>query len=99
VTVSNLSNAMWRINDFERWEIFSNGVNLGYDPKGRVKFVRFSDIRSISLDKGLRRQVMVIELGDRKLRYPYDDNREMFDLLMRKYRAFEDIQRSPSDDR
>ncbi|MCJ2540366.1 MAG: hypothetical protein LN414_03735, partial [Candidatus Thermoplasmatota archaeon] len=26
LTASNLSNALWKIREFERWEIFSNGV-------------------------------------------------------------------------
>jgi len=95
LTVSNLSNALWKIREFERWEIFSNGVKLGYDPQGRAKFVRFSDIRSISLQRGFRGQVVVIDLGDRRLRYPYQQNKDMFDLLQHKYRAFEEIQMSP----
>jgi hypothetical protein len=96
LTVSNLSNALWKIKEFERWEIFSNGVKLGYDPKGKAKFVRFADIRGISVQGGLRGEVMVIDLGDRSLRYPYNQNRDMFDLLQHKYAAFQEIQRSPA---
>lgn len=95
ITVSNLSNALWKIREFERWEIFSNGVKLGYDPQGKAKFVRFADIQDISVQKGFRGEVIVIDLGDRKLRYPYSQNRDMFDLLQHKYRAFQEIQRAP----
>jgi hypothetical protein len=95
LTVSNLSNALWKIKEFERWEIFSNGVKLGYDPQGKAKFVRFADIRDISVQKGFRGEVVVIDLEGRKLRYPYQQNAEMFDLLRHKYRAFQDIQISP----
>jgi hypothetical protein len=95
LTVSNLSNALWKIKEFERWEIFSNGVKLGYDPKGEAKFVRFADIKNISVEKGLRGEVLAIDLGDRKLKYPYQQNKDMFDLLQHKYRSFEKIQRSP----
>ena len=95
LTVSNLSNALWKIKEFERWEIFSNGVKLGYDPQGKAKFVRFADIRDISVQKGFRGEVVVIDVEGRKLRYPYQQNAEMFDLLRHKYRAFQDIQMSP----
>jgi len=95
LTVSNLSNALWKIREFERWEIFSNGVKLGYDPKGKAKFVRFADIRDISVTKGFRGEVIVIDLGDRKLKYPYGQNKDMFDLLQLKYRSFQEIQKSP----
>lgn len=95
LTVSNLSNALWKIREFERWEIFSNGVKLGYDPKGKVKYVRFADIQDISVQKGFRGEVLVIDLGDRKLRYPYRQNKDMFDLLQHKYKAFQEIQKSP----
>ncbi len=95
LTVSNLSNALWKIKEFERWEIFSNGVKLGYDPQGKAKFVRFSDIQGMEVQKGFRGEVMVIDLGDRKLSYPYQHNKEMFDLLQHKYQAFQEIQMSP----
>ena len=94
--VSNLSNVLWKIRDFERWEIFSNGVKLGYDPQGKVKFIRFSDIRSIEVKRGLVGEVIVIDLGRRKLKYSYKSNREMFDLLRTKYEAFNEIQRAPA---
>jgi hypothetical protein len=93
--VSNLSNVLWKIRDFERWEIFSNGVKLGYDPKGKVKFVRFSDIEGLEVRKGLRGEVMIIDLGDRKIKYPYRYNKDVFDLLQHKYDAFQEIQRAP----
>ena len=95
LTVSNLSNALWKIREFERWEIFSNGVKLGYDPKGKAKFVRFADIQDISVQKGFSGEVIVIDLGDRKVRYPYRQNKDMFDLLQHKYRAFQEIQKAP----
>ena len=95
LTVSNLSNALWKIREFERWEIFSNGVKLGYDPKGKAKFVRFADIRDISFQRGFRGEVIVIDLGDRKLKYPYDQNKDMFDLLQHKYTSFQEIQKAP----
>jgi hypothetical protein len=98
LTVSNLSNALWRIKELERWEIFSNGVKLGYDPRGTAKFVRFSDIEDISVVRGFRGETIVIDLGGRKLRYPYRQNKDMFDLLQHKYRAFQDIQLSPDMD-
>lgn len=98
LTVSNLSNALWKIKEFERWEIFSNGVKLGYDPQGKVKFVRFSDIQDITVAKGFRGETIIIDLGDRKLRYPYSQNKDMFDLLQYKYRAFQEIQLSPDVD-
>jgi hypothetical protein len=93
--VSNLSNVLWRIRDFERWEIFSNGVKLGYDPKGKLKFIRFSDIRSLTVHKGFRGDVLVIDVGERRLRFPYRYNKNVFDLLVRKYEAFQEIQRVP----
>jgi hypothetical protein len=93
--VSNLSNVLWKIRDFERWEIFSNGVKLGYDPQGKVKFLRFSDIKGLYVRKGLRGDVMVIDLGDRRLKFPYKHNKDVFDLLQMKYNAFQEIQRSP----
>jgi hypothetical protein len=93
--VSNLSNVLWRIRDFERWEIFSNGVKLGYDPRGRLKFIRFSDIMSLTVHKGFRGDVLVIDVGERRLRFPYGQNRDVFDLLLRKYEAFQEIQRVP----
>ena len=71
------------------------GVKLGYDPKGDVKFVRFSDIERLEVRKGIRGEVMVIHLKDRKLKYPYRHNKEVFDLLQHKYEAFQEIQRSP----
>jgi len=95
ITVSNLSNALLKIKEFERWEIFSNGVKLGYDPLGKAKFVRFADIQDISVLKGFRGEVIVIDMGDRKLRYPYRQNKDMFDLLQHKYRSFQQIQRAP----
>jgi hypothetical protein len=96
--VSNLSNVLWRIRDFERWEIFSNGVKLGYDPKGKLKFIRFSDIRSLTVHKGFRGDVLVIDVGNRRLRFPYRHNKDVFDLLLRKYEAFQEIQRVPEPD-
>lgn len=93
--VSNLSNVLWKIRDFERWEIFSNGVKLGYDPQGKVKFLRFSDIERLEVRKGLRGDVLVIHTGDRRLKYPYKYNKDTFDLLQMKYDAFQEIQRSP----
>ena len=93
--VSNLSNVLWKIRDFERWEIFSNGVKLGYDPQGKVKFLRFSDIKGLRVRKSLRRDVMVIDIGVRRLKYPYKQNKDVFDLLRIKYDAFQEIQRSP----
>ena len=93
--VSNLSNVLWKIRDFERWEIFSNGVKLGYDPQGKVRFLRFSDIEGIEVRRGLRGEVLVIDLGARRLRYPYRENRNAFDMLKHKYEAFKRIQRSP----
>ena len=45
--------------------------------------------------KGIRGEVMVIHLKDRKLKYPYRHNKEVFDLLQHKYEAFQEIQRSP----
>jgi hypothetical protein len=93
--VSNLSNVLWKIRDFERWEIFSNGIKLGYDPQGKVKFLRFSDIRALEVRKGLRGDVMIIDTGDRRLKYPYKYNKDVFDLLKMKYNAFQEIQRSP----
>lgn len=93
--VSNLSNVLWKIRDFERWEIFSNGVKLGYDPQGKVKFLRFSDINGLYVRKGLRGDLMVIDLGDRRLKFPYRYNKDVFDLLQMKYNAFQDIQMSP----
>lgn len=95
LTVSNMTNAVWRIRDIERWEIFSNGVKLGYDPRGRLKFVRFADIRGLDVRKGLMGRVVVMDLGDRKLRFPYDQNRDVFDLLRHKYASFQEIQKSP----
>jgi hypothetical protein len=93
--VSNMSNALWKIREFERWEIFSNGVKLGCDPKGKIKFVRFADIRDISVMKGFRGEVLVIDLGDRKIRYPLNQNKDMFALLQHKFNAFQKIQKSP----
>jgi hypothetical protein len=93
--VSNLSNVMWKIRDFERWEIFSNGVKLGYDPMGRLTFIRFSDIRSLEIHRGLRGNIMVMDLGDRKLKYPYKENKDVFDLLQHKYDSFQEIQKVP----
>ena len=93
--VSNLSNVLWKIRDFERWEIFSNGVKLGYDPQGKVKFLRFSDIKGLRVRKGLQGDVMVIDIGVRRLKYPYKQNKDVFDLLQIKYDAFQEIQRSP----
>jgi hypothetical protein len=95
LTVSNMTNAVWRIRDFERWEIFSNGVKLGYNPGGQLKFVRFADIRTIEVRKGLRGQVVVMDLGNRRLRFPYDQNKDVFDLLRHKYASFQEIQKSP----
>ena len=91
--VSNLSNVLWKIRDFERWEIFSNGVKLGYDPQGKIRFLRFSDIQGIEVRRGLRGNMLVIDLGERRLRYPYKQNRDAFDLLQHKYEAFQRIQR------
>ena len=92
---SNLTNVLWRIRDFQRWEIFSNGVRLGYDPRGELSFVRFSDIEHMGTSKGLRGNMFTMKVGGRKLKYPYKHNRDTFDLLRRKYEAFEEIQRSP----
>ena len=79
---SNLGNVLWRIKDFERWEIFSNGVKLGYD---------------LGIQKGIRGEVLILEVKGRKLKYPYKYNKDIFDLLRRKYDAFQEIQRSPKD--
>jgi hypothetical protein len=92
---SNLGNVLWRIRDFERWEIFSNGVRLGYDPRGELQFVRFSDIEHLGVQKGFRGEVFVLSVGGRKLKYPYRYNKDVFDLLRRKYDAFQDIQKVP----
>ena len=92
---SNLGNMLWRIRDFERWEIFSNGVKLGYDPRGELQFVRFSDIENLGVQKGFRGEVLVLEVKGRRLRYSYKYNKDIFDLLRRKYDAFQEIQRSP----
>jgi len=93
--VSNLSNVLTKIRDFERWEIFSNGVKLGYDPQAKIKFLRFSDIKGMEVKKSLRGDVMVIDLGNRRLKYPYKFNKDVFDLLRMKYKDFQEIQRSP----
>ncbi len=93
--VSNLSNVLTKIRDFERWEIFSNGVKLGYDPQGKVKFLRFSDIKGMEVKKTLRGDLMVIDIGTRRLKYQYKHNKDVFDLLRMKYKDFQDIQRSP----
>ena len=95
LTVSNLSNVMWKIRAFERWEIFSNGVKLGYDPRGKLTFVRFSDIDSLEVHRGFRGDILVMDLGGRKLRYRYQDNKDVFDLLRHKYDSFQEIQKSP----
>ncbi len=92
LTVSNLPNVLWRIHDFQRWEIFSNGVNLGFDPRGEMAFVPFSEIRSIGVEKGLRGEVLVIEMGSRRMRYAYGPNKDTFDLLRRKYAAYCELQ-------
>ncbi len=93
--VSNLSNVLTKIKDFERWEIFSNGVKLGYDPQAKIKFLRFSDIKGMAVKKSLRGDMMVIDIGDRSLKYPYKQNKDVFDLLQMKYKDFQEIQRSP----
>jgi hypothetical protein len=95
--VSNLYNVLWRIQDFERWEIFSNGVKLGYDPRGELKFIRFSEIQDVRLSKGLTGEVVVIDLGKRKLKYKYGDQREVFELIRERFEAFQTIQRTPPE--
>ena len=86
--VSNLYNVLWKIREFERWEIFSNGVRLGDDPQGKARFLRFSDIRGIDIRQGLVGEVFVIDLGRRHLRYDYAANREVLDIVRKRYIAF-----------
>ncbi len=98
--VSNLYNVLWRIREFERWEVFSNGVRLGYDPQGRTKFIKFSQITDIQIRDGALGEVFVIHMGRKRLRYRYDDNREVLDLLRKRYIAYSAIHRNapPGDD-
>jgi len=86
--VSNLYNVLWKIREFERWEIFSNGVRLGDDPRGKAKFIRFSDIKGIDIRQGVVGEVFVIDLGRRRLKYDYAANREVLDLVRKRYIAF-----------
>ena len=89
--VSNLYNVLWRIKEFERWEIFSNGVKLGYDPRGQLKFIKFSDIQGLRVSRGPFGEVLVIDMGKRRLRYKYTAQSEVFDLLRERYEAFKSI--------
>ncbi len=86
--VSNLYNVLWKIRQFERWEIFSNGVRLGDDPQGKARFLRFSDIRGIDIRPGLISEVFVIDLGRHRLKYDYAANREVLDIVRKRYIAF-----------
>ena len=89
--VSNLYVVLLRVREFERWEVFSNGVRLGYDPQGRTKFIKFSEITDIQIRPGLVGETFVIHLGRRRLRYRYDENREVLDLLRKRYIAYTSI--------
>jgi len=89
--VSNLYIVLLRVREFERWEIFSNGVRLGYDPQGRAKFIKFSEITDIQIQPGLVGESFVIHMGRRRLRYSYEENREVLDLLRKRYIAYTSI--------
>ncbi len=95
--VSNLYIVLLRVREFERWEIFSNGVRLGYDPQGRTKFIKFSDITDIQIRPGLVGETFIIQMGRRRLRYKYDENREVLDLLRKRYIAYNSIHQEGVD--
>jgi hypothetical protein len=89
--VSNLYVVLLRVREFERWEVFSNGVRLGYDPQGRSKFIKFSEITDIQIRPGLVGESFIIHMGRRRLRYRYEENREVLDLLRKRYIAYTSI--------